>query len=101
MAVVLAALTAGTLIVAAAASRLVPLLAKLETWWAYRNPPIGTAGRRDGEAAESAGGDAATMLGAMQGDGPAADGGDGSGDGSGDGGVPGTAASAASTMAAA
>ena len=85
VAVVLAVLAAGALLVAAAASRLVPLAAKLEARWARRHPPTGTARRRDGEAAGTAGGDTATMLAAMQADDLAPDGRDDSG-GSGDGG---------------
>ena len=88
VAVVLAVLTAGALIVAAAVSRVAPLAAKLEAWWARRTGASGTAGRPDGQAAGSADGDTGAMLTAMQGDDLAADGGDsGAGGLGGDGGA--------------
>ncbi len=86
VAVVLAVLTAGALIVAAAVSRVAPLAAKLETWWARRTGESGTAGRPDGKAAGNADGNTSAMLAAMQGDDLAADGGDSGAGGSGDGG---------------
>ena len=93
IAVVLAVLTAGALIVGAAASRLAPLAARLEAWWSRRATPIGTTGRRDEQAAGSAVGDPA-LLAAMQSDDSAADGGAGGlGDGGGFGDGGGGAAS--------
>lgn len=84
VAVVLAVLTAGALIVGAAVSRAAPLAARLEAWWARRSVPIGAAGRPDGNAAGNAGGN--VPLAAMQGDDLTNDGGDGGGGGFGDGG---------------
>ncbi len=78
VAAVLAVLAGGALIVAAVASRVAPLAAKLEARWARRAGAGGNTG----------------MLAAMQGDDPAADGGNGvgafgDGGGSGDGGAAG------------
>ena len=93
VAVVLAVLAGGALIVAAVVSRVAPLAAKLEAWWARRNPPIGAAGRPEGKAAGSVGGDTVTVLAATQADDPAVDGGGASGFGDvggfGDGGAAG------------
>ncbi len=91
IAVVLAVLTAGALIVAAAVSRAAPLAARLEAWWARRSTPIVTAGGPDGKARDRVGRNEAVVgLAAAQGDddrAPAAGDGFGGGSGFGDGGA--------------